>query len=793
MVLHIVKEETKREQQWRCLALFLLMTSFAFLAMIVYMTLETTESEHAPQPLYEQHGTVYLGEPSEPSVFHDLTATEIRGLLSYLTQEGSLNITRPPFNTVHTNYRYLAELYLPNKDDVLRHLDGDGKQPSREAVVTIFRGAENPPDVIERIVGPLPNPTYMKPVPGRPSSIPFMLRPMSELEYTKSVEYAQDLLDTNLSAYLRAIYGGTFKDCGSECLILFYVSFMSPSVSGEQSRKFWLWLSRNKENYLLNNLDFAVLINNENSDFTIENLWFRGITYDGIEDFKSRVLLNRTALPWPDPDHDDSFSKAERRGRPFWKEPRQNPTQVEPDGKRYSVHYNHVTYMRWRFDFRMSSAHGPQLYDIRYDGQRIIYEIGLQELCVLYSANNPAQMFADFFDSFDLIGPKASPLVPGVDCPFHATFIDASFLTETFNEQFTTRNVFCIFELNTGDPHRRHFNYEPLSQTSYEGMESIILVFRTILTVMNYDYVIDFRFFQNGAFQVRVLSTGFISTSYYRPEENPYGYRLHDFITGNLHHHLIHFKVDLDVMGTSNRFATLDIEPDTVDNTWGKVGGQKYHQTKFSHNVKPDEMSAAYKFDFNSPKYLTFYNNRSTNKYGVHRSYRVLPRGMTKSLLAEGYDNEPSMSWSRYQMAVTRRKETETFSSSQYASLDASNPVVRFQDFLDDNESILDEDLVAWLTLGMHHIPHTEDLPVTPTPGMDVGFLLLPFNYFAEDATIASRNAIRIEPRNRKNLKDGLRVERYGVKHDIQCGSTDNSFWQDIENDPSILFDSEEE
>ncbi|OWF44474.1 putative amine oxidase [copper-containing] [Mizuhopecten yessoensis] len=788
------KGEIDRANRWRCLALFLLLTSLIFLAVIIYMATEIQKDNKTPEHdrPYPEHGKVKLGEPSEPSVFHDLTTAEIRGLVSYLTQEESLNITRPPSNTINTNYRYLAELYLPNKAAVLEHLDRGGQQPAREAIVTIFRGAKNPPDAIERLVGPLPNPTYIKEVPGRPSSVPFILRPINMPEYDKAASFAKQEIDTKLRDHIRAFYGAALTDCGSECLILTYFSSMSPKVSGEQTRKFWFWLSRDKENYLLNNLDFSVLVNTANSDFALEKVWFRGSTYDGIDDFKSRVFLNSTQTSWPDPNHDTSFSMAEKRGKPFWDEPLRNPAQVEPDGKRYNVNYNQVTYMRWQFDFRMSSAYGPQVYDIRYDGQRIIYEIGLQEMCVFYSANNPAQMFADFFDSSDLIGPKASPLVPGVDCPSHATFIDASFLTETSDEPFTTRNVFCVFELNTGDPHRRHFNYEPLTQTSYEGMESILLVFRTILTVMNYDYIIDFRFFQNSALEVRVVSTGFISTSYYRPEETPYGYRLNDYIVGSLHHHLIHFKVDLDVLGTSNRFATLDIEPESVDNTWSKINGEKYHQTKFSQNVKPDEMSAAYKYDFNSPKYLTFYNNASTNKYGVHRSYRVLPRGMTKSLLAEGFGNEPSASWSRYQMAVTRRKETEPFSSSQYAALDTTDPVVKFQDFLDDNESILDEDLVAWLTVGMHHIPHTEDLPVTPTPGMDVGFLLLPFNYFSEDAGVASRNAIRIEPHDRKNSGAGLKVERYGVKQDFSCRSTDNSFWDDIARDSTILFESDD-
>ena len=64
---------------------------------------------------------------------------------------------------------------------------------------------------------------------------------------------------------------------------------------------------------------------------------------------------------------------------------------------------------------------------------------------------------------------------------------------------------------------------------------------------------------------------------------------------------------------------------------------------------------------------------------------------MSKQMLLKDSGNEPSVSWSRHQVAMTRFKDTEPSSSSLYAILDAEEPVVHFQKFLDDNESILDE------------------------------------------------------------------------------------------------------
>ena len=60
-------------------------------------------------------------------------------------------------------------------------------------------------------------------------------------------------------------------------------------------------------------------------------------------------------------------------------------------------------------------------------------------------------------------------------------------------------------------------------------------------------------------------------------------------------------------------------------------------------------------------------------------------------MVEEGTGQEPSVSWARYQVAVTKYKEEERRSSSMYAIWDAENPVVNFQSFIDDDEVITDE------------------------------------------------------------------------------------------------------
>ena len=46
---------------------------------------------------------------------------------------------------------------------------------------------------------------------------------------------------------------------------------------------------------------------------------------------------------------------------------------------------------------------------------------------------------------------------------------------------------------------------------------------------------------------------------------------------------------------------------------------------------------------------------------------------------------------------------------------DPYDPLIALKYFQEDDESIIDEDLVCWVSLGVNHIPTSEDIPVTTT------------------------------------------------------------------------------
>ena len=59
--------------------------------------------------------------------------------------------------------------------------------------------------------------------------------------------------------------------------------------------------------------------------------------------------------------------------------------------------------------------------------------------------------------------------------------------------------------------------------------------------------------------------------------------------------------------------------------------------------------------------------------------------------------------WALYNLAVSKRKDTEPSSSSMWNMNLPGAPMVDFHKFF-DGENITQEDLVAWVNIGMHHL-----------------------------------------------------------------------------------------
>ncbi|XP_008121261.3 amiloride-sensitive amine oxidase [copper-containing] [Anolis carolinensis] len=689
-------------------------------------------------------------------LFADLSPRELRAVRDFLGSRPELGLGRDPRPSppgrpsLARNSLFLVELEPPPKRAAVRALQSPRGRPlpPRRARAVLFFGAGPSPNVSEYLVGPLPAPTWLRPA-GRP--LPFASRPVTREEAGLIHARLSELLSP-LAGFVAESSGGFALGgrCGTKCLTL---TDVAPRGLASGERRSWVMLQRNVDGFYLHPTGLEVLLDHRDLDprrWSVQRLWYNGKYYLSVDEMAS--LHARGGIPvvrLPPVGPDGGFASYAPRGEFAHEE---DPPAAKtcapppPTARAFALRGNRVSYRGWRFSFRLRSSSGPQLLDVRFRGARVAFEVSVQEALAFYGGASPAAMRTRFVDAGWGMGASTHELAPSVDCPPGAAFVDAHHLYDAAGPVRFPRAL-CLFEAPTEAPLRRHFDPDFSSGAGarfYGGLPGAALLLRASSTVYNYDYLWDFLFHAHGVLEARVSATGYLHAAFFTPDGRRYGSRVHEHLLGNLHTHLVHYKVDLDVAGTENSFETMELGLENIPVPWAPE--ERLVQPFLERKPRAWEREAAFPVGAPLPRYLLFRNEGQRNRWGHRRSFRLQPFSHAGHILPRGWKEERGVSWSRYHLAVTQQHDSEERSSSIYAQNDPWEPRVSFERFLRNNESIENKDLVAWVTVGFLHIPHAEDIPNTATPGNTAGFFLRPFNFFDEDPSVGSRRTLLVHP-----------------------------------------------
>ncbi|XP_030638023.1 retina-specific copper amine oxidase [Chanos chanos] len=710
--------------------LFILLVLASFILNIVQICLNSKRIQKCQPHLQD---SLVVNHTDHSLVFADLSPEEYRAVRDYMWEQRDLNISRDASTKASGNFIFLIDLRLPKKVDALHYLDTKGPKPSREATVVVFFGSLG--YLKEYVVGPIAGPnmrhrdvTFEK---YNVKMLPVTARPVTIGEYVQVFTFLHYEVFLELEQILKESFDYTQ---GKKTLHIF--EGMPRGVkSGD--RQTWISFFRDYSGMYIHPVGFEVLIDHgstNSSRWAIKKLLYNGQYFDSVHEFKTMYGLGKVKkITYKDT---ANYASLKPRTKPTGLA----PYQFYPQGKRFSVRNSQVIYLDWCFSFGLSSLTGMRVFDIRFKGERIAYELSVQEAMSVYGSVTPGMIMTKFLDSSIGIGRFAHELVRGVDCPNVATYIDTyRYIDTNVTQRF--RNSICVFEHDVGRPLRRHF--ADFFHNSFGGMPNSALVFRTITAIGNYDYVWDFIFYQSGSVEAKVHATGYISSSFKIDGSLKYGHQVAENTIGNIHTHFINFKVDLDILGVKNVFQTKDMRYEEVFLPW--MPERKAKVPQLVEQQLKTEKQAAMRYGMKTPRYFHVSSNQ-TNRWGHQRSYRLQVVTFAGDHLPESEPEERSMSWARYKLAITKYKDEEQTSSSLFSQNDIWNPAVDFSKFIEDNERIENEDLVAWVTTGFLHIPHAEDIPNTVTVGNGGGVILRPHNYFDEDPSISSPDGVYIQP-----------------------------------------------
>uniref|UniRef100_A0A8D0Q339 Amine oxidase n=1 Tax=Sus scrofa TaxID=9823 RepID=A0A8D0Q339_PIG len=660
--------------------------------------------------------------PGQSQLFADLSREELTAVMNFLTQKLGPGLVDAAQARPADNCIFSVELQLPPKAAALAHLDRGSPPPAREALAIIFFGGQPQPNVTELVVGPLPQPSYVRDVTverhGGP--LPYHRRPVLMREY---LDIDQMIFRRELPQAAGLLHHCCFYSSQSQNLVTM-TSAPRGLQSGDRATWFGLYYNISGAGFYLHPVGLELLVDHKALDpalWTIQKVFFQGRYYESLAHLEEQFeagLVNVVVIP---DNGTDAFWSLKSRVPPG----PAPPLQFYPQGPRFSVQGSRVASSLWTFSFGLGAFSGPRIFDIRFQGERVAYEVSVQEALAVYGGNSPAAIMTRYMDGSFGMGKYSTPLTRGVDCPYLATYVDWPFLLETLHD------AICVFEQNQGLPVRRH--HSAFHSHYFGGLAETVLVIRSVSTMLNYDYVWDMIFHPSGAIEVKLHTTGYISSAFLFGAARKYGNQVGEHILGTVHTHSAHFKVDLDV-GVLDHWLWAELPPTLPGPP------RQTLRVKLELELLARTTATAIPEGPSSCQYLYSSNLEKGGLGGTTgKSLQIVLKVRQPTRVASRVT--VGIRWERYQLAVTQRKETEPRSTSIFNQNDPWAPTVDFAAFI-NNETIAGEDLVAWVTAGFLHIPHAEDIPNTVTVANSVGFFLRPYNFFDQDPSINSADSI---------------------------------------------------
>ncbi|KAJ7600601.1 copper amine oxidase [Mycena floridula] len=740
-------------------------------------TVQLTEAPLQPQSLNDFDPLKQCVSPEAPqakppvplNVWASLTVPETVQIQAWLeSPEQNLNLTRAADSVLSDNIIFMIEAYYPAKADALTYLAG-GAAPERYARVTIHHGAAAIPVIRDYLVGPIPV--------GKTTS----MRQLTEIYHQADIPFnARGFVSLNellilLSSFTPAfeeammdLFGCVAKGQANDTL----VGGMSAPFSFDGSfRRTWISWRRNVAGpwlHPVNLFQYVDMTGTDASTWKVLKVVYNHQIFSGTDEFLAAWRNSTLIRPphRPDQTGDLSWTTRKKIGTQRDLDHLPGPRSVSFAGLRFRVDKKSqfVSWMGWSMYLGFDRDMGLSLWDIRLKGERLIYQLAPQEALAQYAGNDPMQSTTVWMDRLFGMGNSVRDMLPGYDCPHESVYLPAT--TYSSMESIVREKAICIFEQDTGRPITRHFGF---MQGEFGAVKGYALTIRSISTF-------DYTFHLDGTIEVRLSASGYLQGGFWEPKQAGYGAKIRDTTMGNLHDHVINFKIDLDIVGERNSFmetktAQEEVEQPWFDSDWGST----VIQQKITKTIIENEDDAKVKYPSNFQGGYAIINQAEKNSWGHPRGYAIHPGSSPVHNTVVGSKRMlNNANFARYNLAVSRRKETEPSSSSMWNGNLPGLPTVDFHKFF-DGENITQEDLVLWINLGTHHLascfmslilPQAEDSPNTKTNVATSSFMLTPLNYFDSDIAMESSNAILL---NIPEVPGPFTFDDYGVQQDYTC------------------------
>ena len=395
---------------------------------------------------------------------------------------------------------------------------------------------------------------------------------------------------------------------------------------------------------------------------------------------------------------------------------------TQPDGVSFQLDGNEIRWQNWSLRVGFNYREGLVLHRVGYhDGgveRDIAYRISLAEMIVPYRDPGFDHYRRTAYDIGEWgLGYMTTSLQLGCDCLGEIRYLDVT-LADSAGTPYTVPQAICIHEEDNAVLWKHVDNN---GRAEVRRMRRLVV--STHATVANYEYLIYWRFYQDGNIECEIRATGIMVTTPLAPGQPtpPTGTLVDQRTYAPFHQHFLVARLDLDVDGQANSVMEVDsYAPEiSLENPYGLA----LHTRA---TLVASEAESGRDYDFGAQRSWKVTNPGKVNAVGTPVAYKLVPGGALPPLMATGAPQYLRAPVIGHTLWVTRQHDDEKWPCGAYPTQSEDDAGITA--WIRDDEPLENTDVVLWYVFGIHHITRTEDWPVMPAD--TVSFWLKPFGFF---------------------------------------------------------------
>jgi primary-amine oxidase len=394
---------------------------------------------------------------------------------------------------------------------------------------------------------------------------------------------------------------------------------------------------------------------------------------------------------------------------------------TQPEGVSFDLDGNRLDWQKWSMRLGFNPREGLVIHTLGYrDGERlrpVAHRMSFAEMFVPYRDPTNDHKARTAFDIGEWgLGFMTTSLELGCDCLGEIRYLDAV-VHDGHGEPREIKNAICIHEEDDAVLWK---HVDPVAGVEVRRSRRLVVSFHAI--VANYEYLVYWRFYQDGNIECEVRATGIMVTTHFpEGEQPPYGTLVDERTYAPFHQHFIVARLDMDVDGAQNTVHMTESEalPTGPDNPNGLAIVQRSTPLRTEEEGKQD-------YDWSTQRAWRIVNEGTQNGLGTPVGYKLVPGGALPAMLDSSSAVFRRAQAIGHTLWVTQYAEDERWPCGEFPvqSEDDSGLAV----WTEANRPIENTDVVLWYVFGIHHITRPEEWPVMAVD--TVSFWLKPAGFF---------------------------------------------------------------